>query len=78
MLPHGWVFERFVVDLNVAHLARWLRFMGYDILLYEGSQPSELLKIARSGVRTVLAQNSRLMGAGLKPAPSQYPSILLR
>lgn len=76
MFPSGWNFDRFVVDLNVGHRARWLRFKGFDTLFCKGSHPGELLKIARSDGRGFLTRNLKLLRAGLNPAPTNNLKIL--
>ncbi|MCH7762059.1 hypothetical protein IIA15_11790 [candidate division TA06 bacterium] len=68
--------HKFVIDLNVGHRARWLRFKGFDILFYNGSHPGEVLKIARSDERVLLTRNLKLIRAGLTPAPTHNLKIL--
>jgi len=67
--------ERFIVDQNVGHLARWLRFMGFDTIYYKGSKPLELLRIARREGRVILTRNSNLVEAGLDPRESGDASM---
>ena len=52
---------RFIVDINVARLARWLRAMGYDTLLIPGADDGELVRVALHQDRILLTKDSRLM-----------------
>jgi len=68
---------RFVADAMVAHLARWLRVMGYDVLDHNqcGEEDSQILECARSTRRIIITRDeglhARALRAGLR-------SILLR
>jgi len=56
---------RFVVDMNVGRLAKWLRVMGYDTLFPKESGDNQLVRIALSEdrvlveVKTVIALNKK-------------------
>lgn len=52
---------KFVVDLNVGRLARWLRVMGYDALFVPKADDDQLLRIATMENRTILTKDSLLM-----------------
>ena len=72
----NWFFEEFIVDQNVGHLARRLRFLSLNTLFYEGSNPQEQLRITRKEGRAVLSRNSRLVESGYKTAASNIPILL--
>ena len=52
---------RFLVDINVARLARWLRAMGYDALVLPDADDGELVRVALHQSRVLLTKDSRLM-----------------
>ncbi len=52
---------RFIVDINVGKLARWLRMMGYDTLLFGHDDDARLIKIALDQGRIVLTRDSQMM-----------------
>ena len=52
---------RFLVDINVARLARWLRAMGYDALILPDADDGELVRVALHQGRVLLTKDSRLM-----------------
>ena len=52
---------RFVVDLNVGRLAKWLRVMGYDSLFVPDADDGELLRIAMEQDRVVLTKDRYIM-----------------
>ena len=35
---------KFIVDINVGKLAKWLRIMGYDALLFKDKDDSDMVK----------------------------------
>jgi len=51
--------SRFASDSSLAFLARWLRFLGYDVATYRGARLDELLEVARSEARIALTLSSR-------------------
>lgn len=51
----------FLVDINVARLAGWLRAMGCDTARSPGLDERSLLRWAREESRTLLTRNARLM-----------------
>lgn len=51
--------SRFATDSSLAPLARWLRFLGYDVTTHAGSRLEELLEAAREDGRTVLTLSDR-------------------
>ena len=52
---------RFVVDLNVGRLAKWLRVMGYDALFVPRVEDDELIRIATHEKRVNLTRDALLM-----------------
>lgn len=52
---------RFMVDINVAKLARWLRALGYDTLLLPNADDGDLLRIALQQDRILLTKDSRIL-----------------
>jgi hypothetical protein len=52
---------RFVVDVNVGRLAKWLRVMGYDALFIPDVDDGELLRVAREQGRIVLTRDRYIL-----------------
>ncbi len=52
---------RFIVDHNVGKLAKWLRIMGYDALLFRGADDGRLIDIALKEGRVILTKDTQLM-----------------
>jgi len=52
---------KFIVDNNVGKLAKWLRIMGYDALLFTAKDDGEMIKIALSQDRVVLTKDTQVM-----------------
>lgn len=50
--------HRFVVDVNVGRLARWLRIMGYDALFPSERGDNELVRVALKESRTLVTRDS--------------------
>lgn len=51
--------SRFASDSSLAFLARWLRFLGYDVATYRGARLDELLEAAREDGRIALTLSTR-------------------
>ncbi len=51
---------RFVVDVNVGRLAKWLRVMGYDTLFPRAETDNELVRIALREGRVLVTRDSGL------------------
>ncbi len=49
---------RFVVDVNVGRLARWLRVMGYDTLFFRKGDDNDLIRIALKQDRVLVTRDS--------------------
>ncbi|MEK6530083.1 MAG: Mut7-C RNAse domain-containing protein, partial [candidate division NC10 bacterium] len=59
--------HRFVADIMLGKLARWLRAMGYDTLYFRVAEDRHLLQLAHAEARTLLTRDTRLArlaGAG--------------
>lgn len=52
--------SRFVVELNVGRLAKWLRVMGYDTLFPREGGDNQLVRIALREGR-ILVENRRCL-----------------
>jgi len=52
---------KFIVDINVGKLVKWLRLMGYDALLFKGEDDGEMIKIASQQNRLILTRDSQFM-----------------
>ncbi|MBN2187514.1 MAG: Mut7-C RNAse domain-containing protein [Dehalococcoidia bacterium] len=52
---------KFIVDNNVGKLARWLRMMGYDTLLFKKKNDSKMIRIALRENRVILTKDTQLM-----------------
>ncbi len=54
------VDPRFIVDVNVGKLAKWLRILGYDTLFINPIDDGVLVEIARRENRVVLTRDTRI------------------
>ncbi len=52
---------RFVVDHNVGKLAKWLRMMGYNAVLFKDQDDGSLVRTALTQNRVVLTKDSQIM-----------------
>ena len=52
---------KFIADNNVGKLARWLRVIGYDTLLFKQKNDNKMIKIALSEDRIILTRDTQLM-----------------
>ena len=57
----GAVQPKFLVDLNVGRLAKWLRAIGYDTLFLPEADDAELLRVAMDQGRTVITRDGYMM-----------------
>jgi uncharacterized protein with PIN domain len=55
------VETRFVVDINVGKLARWLRLMGYDTLLFNEIDDGQMVKMALADNRIILTRDTQFL-----------------
>lgn len=49
---------KFIVDLTMGRLAKWLRIAGYDTVFYNSANLDKLIEIASKEVRMILTRNS--------------------
>jgi uncharacterized protein with PIN domain len=56
---------KFIVDNNVGKLAKWLRIMGYDALLFSGEDDSRMVKVALAQNRVILTKDTQIMSRRL-------------
>jgi uncharacterized protein with PIN domain len=52
---------KFIVDNNVGKLAKWLRIMGYDALLFKEEDDGKMVKVALSQNRVILTKDTQIM-----------------
>ena len=52
---------RFIVDNNVGKLAKWLRIMGYDALLFKEEDDGKMVKVALAQNRVILTKDTQIM-----------------
>lgn len=52
---------KFIVDNNVGKLAKWLRIMGYDALLFSGEDDGRMVKVALAQNRVILTKDRQVM-----------------
>ncbi len=52
---------KFIVDNNVGKLAKWLRIMGYDALLFSGDDDGKMVKTALEQNRVILTKDNQIM-----------------
>jgi len=52
---------KFIVDNNVGKLARWLRMIGYDTLLFKEKDDARMIKIALNDHRVILTRGTQFM-----------------
>ncbi len=52
---------KFIADNNVGKLARWLRLIGYDTLLFEEKDDGQMIKVALSENRVILTKDTQFM-----------------
>ncbi len=51
---------RFIADVMLGRLARWMRFLGFDTLYFHDITDSHLLRIARAQNRLILTRDTQL------------------
>jgi uncharacterized protein with PIN domain len=68
---------RFVVDVNVGRLAKWLRAMGYDTLFTPSGDDNDLVRLALQEGRILLTRDSLLMRRKLATS-GRLKALLIR
>ena len=61
MTPECSVSPRFVVDVNVGRLAKWLRALGYDALYDNSADDDELVRIGLRDGRVLLTRDAHIL-----------------
>jgi uncharacterized protein with PIN domain len=52
---------KFIVDINAGKLAKWLRLIGYDTLLFDHRDDNRLIHIAVTEGRIVITRDTQIM-----------------
>jgi uncharacterized protein with PIN domain len=52
---------KFIVDYNVGKIAKWLRMVGYDAVLFTGADDTDMVNTALSENRTLLTRDTQIM-----------------
>ena len=52
---------KFITDVNVGKLGKWLRLMGYDTLFFDGQDDGLMVKAAIAQGRIILTKDSEFM-----------------
>lgn len=52
---------KFIVDVNVGKLAKWLRILGYDAVFINGLDDEGLIRIAIAEGRILLTKDTRIL-----------------
>ena len=52
---------KFIADNNVGKLARWLRLIGYDTLMFKQKNDGQMIKRALSEDRVILTKDTQFM-----------------
>ena len=53
--------RKFIVHNNVGKLAKWLRIMGYDALLFSGEDDGRMVKVALAQNRVILTKDTQII-----------------
>ena len=53
--------HRFIADVMLGRLARWLRLLGFDTLYYHDINDTQLIRIAKEQGRFILTRDTRLI-----------------
>src|SRR3990167_3525366 len=61
---------KFIVDLTMGRLARWLRIAGYNTVLYNSEKMDGIIEIASKEERVILTRNNILVERNKKPLTS--------
>ena len=55
------ISPKFIVDVNVERLAKWLRVIGYDTLFIPDVDDSGLLRVANQQDRVIVTRNRHII-----------------
>ena len=53
--------QRFIADVMLGRLARWLRLLGFDTLYYHDINDTQVIRIAKDQGRVILTRDTRLV-----------------
>ena len=53
--------QRFIADVMLGRLARWLRLLGFDTLYYHDINDTQIIRIAKDQGRVILTRDTRLV-----------------
>lgn len=67
---------RFIADVNVGKLAKWLRMVGFDTVSFDGVDDAEIVEIGRAEGRVVLTRDTGIV-ARRSIAGGQVKAILI-
>lgn len=68
---------KFIADQNVGSLAKWLRMIGFDTILFTGENDAEMVHTALVKRRTILTRDTGIMARRLVAA-SEVNAVLIR
>jgi len=68
---------KFIADNNVGKLARWLRLIGYDTLLFKQKNDGRMIKTALNEDRVILTKDTQFMKRRLV-TNGQLKAILIK
>ncbi len=60
-MPDQPIPPRFIADVMLGKLARWLRIVGYDVLYSNVFLDEEIVELAREGGRVILTRDLRML-----------------
>lgn len=52
---------KFIVDINAGKLAKWLRIIGYNAILFRDKDDSDMIKIALQESRVILTKDTGIL-----------------
>jgi uncharacterized protein with PIN domain len=52
---------KFIVDINAGKLAKWLRIMGYNAVLFRDKEDSEMVRLALQQNRVILTKDTEIL-----------------
>ena len=68
---------KFIVDINVGKLAKWLRIMGYDSILFNDGDDSRMIATALDEDRIILTRDTQIMRRRLITS-GQLKAVLIK
>ncbi len=52
---------KFIIDQNAGKLVKWLRLMGYDTIFFDGSEDSQMVKVALEENRVIITRDTHIV-----------------